>query len=86
MFDTLADTVLPELAERGKLRTERFMDVLDEAIGDKAFVVGDRFTVADIDALSFVDFAKWIKVPIPDHCANVARWHAAVSDRPSAKL
>jgi len=77
---------IPALAERGKLRAERFMETLDEAIGDKPFVVGDAYSVADIDALVFVDFAKWIKVAVPDSCANVARWYASVSERPSAKL
>lgn len=77
---------IPELAERGKLRASRFMETLDAIIGDQPFVVGDSFSVADIDALVFVDFAKWIKVEPDDGSANVKRWHASVSERPSAKL
>lgn len=77
---------IPALAERGKLRCERFMTTLDEIIGDKPFVASDAFSVADIDALVFVDFARWVKVEVPEGCLNVKRWHAAVSERPSAKL
>lgn len=77
---------IPELAERGKLRAERFMETLDEIVGDKPFVAGSAYSVADIDALVYVDFAKWIKVEIPENCANVKRWYAEVSARPSAKL
>ena len=40
----------------------------------------------DITAQVFVDFARWIKVPVPDGCAHLARWHAEVSARPSASL
>ena len=77
---------IPELAERGKLRATNFMETLDEIIGDKPFVAGDAYSVADIDALIFVDFTKWIKVEVPESCGNVKRWHAQVSERPSAKL
>lgn len=72
---------IPALAERGRLRASRFMPVLDAAIGDKAFVVGDAVSAADIDAYLFVDFAKWIKIEVPSTCANVRRWHAAMVTR-----
>ena len=32
-----------------------------------------------------VDFARWAKLPIPDECSHLRRWHAEVSARPSAK-
>jgi hypothetical protein len=32
-----------------------------------------------------VDFARWVKLSIPEHCAHLRRWHAQVSQRPSAK-
>jgi hypothetical protein len=32
-----------------------------------------------------VDFAKWIKLTIPEQCANLRRWYDDVSARPSAK-
>ena len=31
------------------------------------------------------DFAAWAKLKVPDDCANLRRWHASVSARPSAK-
>jgi glutathione S-transferase len=77
---------IPELGERGKVRTGRFMPVLDGIIGDKPFVAGDAYSVADIDALVFVDFAKWVKVEIPEDCRNIKRWYESVSSRSSAKL
>lgn len=75
-----------DLGARGKLRTARFYEALDEIIGDKAFVAGDALTAADIDAFIFCEFSQWVKVPMPESCKNVARWHAQMKERPSAKL
>ncbi|MDP7428528.1 MAG: glutathione S-transferase family protein [Alphaproteobacteria bacterium] len=77
---------IPELAERGRLRVERFLDTVDDMIGTKPFVAGDSFSVADIDLLVVVDFARWLKMGIPDGAANAQRWYEAVSARPSAAL
>ena len=75
---------IPELAERGRRRTLEFFERLDGQLADHAYLSGDRFSMADISALVFVDFAKWIKVEIPEDCGNVRRWYAEVSERPSA--
>ncbi len=76
---------IPDLAARGRARTELFLERLDALVGDKPFLCGDRFTVADIDALIAVDFARWIKLDLPAGADRARRWHAAVSARPSAK-
>ena len=75
---------IPELAERGRLRVGRFFDTLDGQLDGREFVTGTGYTVADITALVAVDFINRLKVDIPDSCANVRRWHEAVSARPSA--
>ncbi len=74
---------IPELAERGRQRAERFFYRLDGQLADHRFVVGERFSVADITAVAFVDFAKWIKLEMPDDAKHLRRWHADVSSRPS---
>ena len=77
---------IPELAERGKATLSRFYERLDADLADSKFVAGDTFTIADITALCTIDFAAGAaRVPVPDECANVKRWHAEVSARPSAK-
>ena len=75
---------IPELAERGRLRAERFFHRLDAQLADHRYITGDRFSVADITALAFVDFAKWVKLEVPEDAENLRRWHAEVSSRPSA--
>lgn len=76
---------IPEMAERGKLRLGKFFEKIDEQLGAHEFLAGEIFSLADITALCAIDFGISRKLPIPDGCANVQRWHAAVSARPSAQ-
>ncbi len=77
---------IPELAERGRRRVEQFFRRLDGQLADNRYVAGEHFSIADISALVVVDFAKWIKIQVPDDAANVRRWYDEVSARPSAAL
>jgi glutathione S-transferase len=77
---------IPELGERGKLRTKRFLAHLDELLAASAYVAGDRYTAADIMTMVVVDFAKWLKMTLPEDSAHARRWYESVSSRPSAKL
>jgi glutathione S-transferase len=54
-------------------------------LAKREFIAGARYSVADITTLVAVDFMKPAKLAMPDNLANVKRWHAAVSARPSAK-
>ena len=76
---------IPELAERGRARVENFFRAMDARLADREFVAGNRYTIADISTLVLTDFAGWAKLNVPDECAHLRRWHAAVSARPSAK-
>ena len=75
---------IPELAERGRQRVRRFMLRLDERLAENEYIAGGFFSVADISAMVFVDFAAWIKIALPDGAENLSRWYKAVSVRPSA--
>ena len=61
------------------------LEILDRELKDRRFVAGDQYTVADITGLVCIDFMKPAKLAVPDTLANVKRWHAEVSARPSAK-
>ena len=76
---------IPALAERGKKRAELFLQLLEFMVGPKPFLCGDAYSVADIDAMITVEFAKWIKLELPPDAVNARRWYASVSSRPSAK-
>jgi glutathione S-transferase len=76
---------IPELAERGRVRMENFFRAMDARLADREFVAGDRYTIADISTQVLIDLAGRAKLNVPDDCANLRRWHAAVSARPSAQ-
>jgi glutathione S-transferase len=76
---------IPALAERGRARIARFFEQMDARLAQCEFVAGARYSIADITTLVGVDFARWVKMPVPEECNNLRRWHSQVSARPSAK-
>ncbi len=76
---------VPAWAEANRPRVTQFLELLDQQLSQHEFIAGDRFSVADITALCTVDFMKPARLIVPEGAANVKRWHAAVSARPSAK-
>jgi glutathione S-transferase len=75
---------IPQLADRGRLRTEHFLTELNERFADSEYVAIERFSMADITAYVCIEFAGWIKVPIKDDQPHLRRWFDAVANRPSA--
>lgn len=77
---------IPELAERGRQRIFDFFARLDSHLADNAWLAGDNYSMADITALVFVEFAKWVKADIPEECVNLRRWYDDVSQRPASAV
>jgi glutathione S-transferase len=76
----------PEYGETQREITRLQLQWLDAQIGNKPFIAGDRFTIADITALVAVDFgAQLAGVQLDPSLKNLARWRQSVSSRPSAK-
>ncbi|MFN3834314.1 MAG: glutathione S-transferase family protein [Glycocaulis sp.] len=76
---------IPELAERGRTRAYRFFDTLDSRLGEAPWLAGDTFSVADIAAFVFVEFAAWVKVVPEAGHTRLSVWLDAVRVRPSAQ-
>jgi glutathione S-transferase len=76
---------VPAWAEANKPRVMEFLGLLDAALKNRRYIAGDRYSVADITAMISVDFMKPAKLAVPDGMANIKRWHAEVSARPSAQ-
>jgi len=77
---------IPALAERGLARLQRFLVTLDERLGQREFVGGERFSVADITATVTVDFARVVRVKPGDEHPHLLRWRAAMAERPAMAL
>jgi glutathione S-transferase len=75
---------IPALTERGRHRVASFYEKFEFHMKGREFIAGDVFSVADITTLCAVDFAETCGLGIPEGCAEMIRWHAAVSARPSA--
>jgi len=77
---------VPAWAEANKPRVLEFLQLLDAKLGKHRYITGENFTVADITGLVALDFMKPAKLSIPENLANVKRWHAELSARPSASV
>jgi glutathione S-transferase len=79
---------VPQVAAWGEVnrpRVEAFLPILDRQLGAGPFVCGAHYSVADITALVAIDFMKPAKLAVAPAYGNIAKWHALVSARPSAK-
>lgn len=77
----------PQVAQWGEANRPRAIEQLhfwNGELGKRPFAAGDRFTIADITALVAIDMMPRARIAMPEGLDHLARWHAAVSARPSA--
>jgi glutathione S-transferase len=74
-----------EWSEANKPRILSFYNWLDKQLKGKDFICLNRYTLADVTALTCFEFAKWPKINIPEDCLNLTKYYQMLSDRPSAK-
>ncbi len=77
---------IPELAARGLLRVQHFMDMLDVHLAGREFIAANQFSIADITAAVAVDFARVVRVKPSENHANLKRWREALALRPAFNL
>ena len=75
---------LPEAAPGLKEKARDGMRWVDGLMSGKKWLVGDRFTVADICLYCYIDQLCGVGQPIPDECANLQAWFARAGERPAA--
>jgi glutathione S-transferase len=76
---------IPEAAAQNRVRTAMGYKLLNDQLAENDFIAGDTYSVVDAVALATYDFgAGLVGVPPEDGLTHLARWHAAVSARPSA--
>ncbi len=79
---------IPQVKEYGEIAKNaalKRLEWLDTVLADREFIAGPRYTIADITALIGIDFGRTTAIKIQESQKNLARWHQAVSSRPSAK-
>ena len=76
--------VLPEAAEGLKATARDNVAWLDGLLGEKTWIVGSRFTIADIILYCALDFGRGVGQPIDAAVRKVHGWFDRVAARPSA--
>ena len=71
-------------AEMARLIMNKKLAVMDTEIGERAFVAGDKPSVADCTVYATVGFVRKYGPGVPAEFANIHRWAEAFSARPSA--
>jgi glutathione S-transferase len=74
----------PKLADAGEKKLARPLRVLDGELGRRPFLLGDRFTVADLDVASVLAIAPIARIDL-SAWPNVGRWLDACLSRPAAR-
>ena len=76
---------IPEAKAASDKAVHAFYGRLDRELADRPYMAGDRYTIADITALTAIDFAKSrVGLPPDEGLSNLRDWHGRVSARPSA--
>lgn len=68
--------------QRSKDSIPNYLYVLNSSLENKKYLVGDRFTLADLNVASVISIFISLKVDFSSW-PNIEKWFAACSDRPS---
>lgn len=74
---------IPQAAEELKVCAREKLEWLDDKIAGRQWIVGDRFTLADIALYAFLDFGAQVGQPLEAKNTNIAAWQERVTVRPS---
>ena len=67
--------------EAARKEIDRHLTIVERELGDRHYLVGDRFTLADVAYLPFLHFLPMLEVPAGPH---VKAWAERILARPSA--
>ncbi len=76
---------VPEAADGLKKVAQDRLGWLEGQMGDREFLCGSRFTLADILLFCFLDFGGQVGQPLNPEFKNLAAWFERVKERPSTK-
>jgi glutathione S-transferase len=77
--------VLPEAADGLKATARDNLAWLEKLMAGKTFIVGDRFTVADIILYCALDFGRGVAQGLDAGNQSLSAWFTRIDSRPSAK-
>ena len=81
----LACAQIPALVERGRRRTERFFDRIEQQLQHQPWLAGGHYSYADISLLVTTDFAGWVDIVPMQSRPALRRWYERVASRPAVQ-
>jgi glutathione S-transferase len=76
-------TQVPGVADHMREHALKTLNWFDRELSGRAYLAGDRFSIADITALVAIDFGKVAGIRLGPSWPSLVRWHGEVSARPS---
>lgn len=76
---------MPDAAADFKAVAQDGLTLFDRLIGGGPWIVGDRFTLADVTLYALLDFFATVGQPLDPEKKNVGAWFERVAARPSAE-
>jgi glutathione S-transferase len=77
---------IPQAADDLKALAREKLAWLDAQIASRAFICGDRLTLADILLFAFLQFTATVRQPLDPANAHLTAWYARMAARPSAAV
>jgi glutathione S-transferase len=84
----MATLETPQFADWAEANCKRILAelaFLDGELRGRPFIAGEAFTIADITALTAIDFMRAGRLSPPEDLTALGRWRREVSARPSAQ-
>jgi glutathione S-transferase len=75
--------VIPQAADDLKAIAREKLEWLNGLIEGREFIVGDRFTLADVLLYAFLEFGASVGQPLDAKLDNLQAWYTRVAARPS---
>lgn len=75
---------IPEAANGLKAKAQDGLRYLDGLLGERAYIAGDEFSIADLPLYTVLDFMKDAGQPLERENHNIAAWFDRIDGRDSA--
>jgi len=76
---------IKEWGEECGRNVEKFFQFLDDHLATTAYICGDQFTAADINAFTTVEFNRVNSIRIKPEQTHLQEWFERIKQRPSTK-
>ncbi|CAG8603954.1 15468_t:CDS:2 [Funneliformis caledonium] len=85
IFNTFSPERIPYCIERYTKETKKYYTILNDFLEKKEYLVGNRYTLADIANYSMVKFHPICGIPNIDDLPNLKAWVARIDARPATQ-